>query len=199
MSTTATRAMPQAIAQRLTDWLDPKSWIIAVSLVTGWTSAAWSGLAWGAVSALFAAIIPVLIIKLGVNSGRWADRHLGATNHRLIVMPMILASVAVGLALMLTLSAPIKVVALTVAMFATLAGLAVITPARKISVHAAVAAGATTMLAIQLPAAAFAVLAVLVAAVAWSRVALRAHTTAQVAIGALLGSAIAGTLFTALS
>ena len=38
----------------------------------------------------------------------------------------------------------------------------------------------------------------LVAAVGWSRVALKDHTVAQVAVGALVGAAVAGGVFAAL-
>jgi membrane-associated phospholipid phosphatase len=196
---TTTVAPESRLARLVTDWLDPKTWIIAVSLITGWTADRWTGLGWGAVSTLFAAVIPVLIIKRGVQTGRWADRHLGVKSSRLTVMALILTSVAIGITIMLLGGAPAQVVALTVAMIATLAGLAAITPAWKISVHTAVAAGATTMLAGQLPLIAVVVLWLVVAAVGWSRVAVRGHAPAQVLAGGALGILIAGLVFTALS
>jgi membrane-associated phospholipid phosphatase len=196
---TTTAAPDSRTARRITDRLDPKTWIIAVSLITGWTSGQWAGLGWGIVSAVFAAIIPVLLIKRGVHAGRWADRHLGVRSHRLVVMVLILASVAVGIGLMAAGHAPRAVIALTVAMFTTLAALAVVTLRWKISVHTAVAAGATTMLASQLPPAAVAILAVVVAAVGWSRVALRDHTLAQTIAGGILGALVAGLVYTSLT
>ncbi|MEU7925157.1 hypothetical protein [Micromonospora sp. NPDC049107] len=196
---TTVTATESRTARLLTDWLDPKTWIIAVSLITGWTAERWPGLGWGALSALFAAIIPVLIIKRGVQAGRWADRHLGVIRARLIVMALILTSVALGIAIMLLGGAPTSLVALTVAMFATLAVLTAITPRWKISVHAAVSAGATTMLAGQLPLAAILILSLVVAAVAWSRVELRDHTPAQAVAGGIIGALIAGLVFTSLS
>ncbi|MEV1111249.1 phosphoesterase PA-phosphatase [Micromonospora sp. NPDC049751] len=186
-------------ARRVTDWLDPKTWIVAVSLITGWTAGRWAGLGWGIVSAVFAAVIPVLVIKRGVTAGRWADRHLGVRSHRLTVMTLILTSVGIGIGAMAVGDAPCAVIALTLAMFATLAALAVVTLRWKISVHTAVAAGATTMLASQLPTLAIAALAVVVAAVGWSRVALRDHTTAQVVAGGLLGTIVAGLIFASLT
>lgn len=186
-------------ARRITDWLDPKTWIIAVSLITGWTAGRWAGLGWGIVSAVFAAVIPVLLIKRGVNAGRWADRHLGVRSHRLTVMALILASVGTGIAIMAAGSAPRAVIALTLAMFTTLAALAAITLRWKISVHTAVAAGATTMLVGQLPTVAITALALVVAGVGWSRVALRDHTTAQVLAGGLLGTVVPGLIFASLT
>ncbi|WP_433117841.1 phosphoesterase PA-phosphatase [Micromonospora sp. CA-246542] len=186
-------------ARRVTDWLDPKTWIVAVSLITGWTAGRWAGLGWGIVSAVFAAVIPVLVIKRGVTAGRWADRHLGVRSHRLSVMTLILTSVVIGIGAMAVGDAPRAVIALTLAMFATLAALAAVTLRWKISVHTAVAAGATAMLASQLPTITIAALAVVVAAVGWSRVALRDHTTAQVVAGGLLGTIVAGLIFASLS
>ncbi|MFG1650594.1 phosphoesterase PA-phosphatase [Micromonospora sp. NPDC049275] len=196
---TAALADESRTARRVTDWLDPKTWIVAVSLITGWTAGRWAGLGWGIVSAVFAAVIPVLVIKRGVTAGRWADRHLGVRSHRLTVMILILTSVGIGIGAMAVGNAPRAVVALTLAMFATLAALAVVTLRWKISVHTAVAAGATTMLASQLPALAIAALAVVVAVVGWSRVALRDHTTAQVVAGGLLGTIVAGLIFASLT
>jgi membrane-associated phospholipid phosphatase len=75
-------------------------------------------------------------------------------------------------------------------MLATSTVIAAITTAWKISVHSAVASATVAMVAL-----AYGPLVVggyaLVAVVAWSRVALREHTTAQVIAGVILG-AVAG-------
>ncbi len=195
---TATHRTESRLARTITDQLEPKNWIIVISLLIGWATSGVTGLAWGGVSALFAAVIPALIIKKGIRAGRWADRHLSARQHRLIVMALILTSVATGIALMLVANAPRTIIALTVAMFATLAILAVITTRWKISVHAAVAAGASIMLAMAFAPAILVPLTFVVALVGWSRVALRDHSLGQVIAGALLGMAIAGLTFAAL-
>lgn len=194
-------AMPRTenrFARAITDYLEPKNWIIVASLLIGWASGGVTGLAWGGISALFAAVIPTLIIKKGVHAGRWGDRHLGVRQHRLIVMALILTSVATGIALMIAANAPQTIIALTAAMFATLVILAVITTRWKISVHAAVAAGASVMLAMTFAPLILIPLVAVVALVGWSRVALRDHTLGQVIAGALLGMTIAGFTFTAL-
>ncbi|MEV6527115.1 phosphoesterase PA-phosphatase [Longispora sp. NPDC051575] len=194
--TTPTAAVPERRwARAVTDHLEPKNWIIALTLGVGVTTAGWTGLAWGAFSALVAAVIPTLIIKKGIRAGRWSDRHLGARTHRLVVMIMILASVAAGITVMVTADAPRPIVAVTLAMFATLALLASITTRWKISVHAAVSAGATAMAGHALGWPVAIPLAVIVGVVAWSRVALRDHTRAQVIAGAFLGAVIAGTVY----
>ncbi len=43
--------------------LEPKNWIIATTLAIGWHSGGLSGLAWGAVAALFAGVIPTVFIS----------------------------------------------------------------------------------------------------------------------------------------
>ncbi|MBY8842040.1 hypothetical protein [Streptomyces sp. SP2-10] len=82
-------------------------------------------------------------------------------------------------------------------MLATLAALALVTLAWKISVHQAVSAGAVIMLAQTYGSWALCGYA-LVAVVGWSRIELRDHTTGQVIAGTILGSAVAAVVFAAL-
>jgi membrane-associated phospholipid phosphatase len=75
-------------------------------------------------------------------------------------------------------------------MLASVAVLAAITTVWKVSIHCAVACGSVTILALiygpwLIPGYA------LVALTAWSRVALKDHTTAQVIVGCALGAAAA--------
>jgi membrane-associated phospholipid phosphatase len=184
-------------ARFVTDAFEPKNWILLVTILIGWNADRIAGVGWGLLGALFSAVLPILFIKYGMKKGRWADRHVGVRQHRLVVMTFIIASVGAGIALLIGLSAPKSVTALIVAMLVTLAGLMAITVKWKISVHSAVSSGAVAML----------VLAygpwmllgyVLVALVGWSRIALRDHTPAQVVAGAALGAAIASVTFAAL-
>ncbi|MFF3501189.1 hypothetical protein [Streptomyces sp. NPDC003247] len=182
------------LARRITDWLEPKNWIIAVTLLIGWHTAHWSGVAWGVVGALFAGIIPIAFIKHGIRKGYWGDRHVGAKPARLVVMAVILLSVAVGILLMAVADAPRTMIALIVSMLVTLAILAVITFAWKISVHQAVSAGACAML-VQTYGAWMALGFLLVVIVGWSRVELRDHTRNQVMAGTVLGTVVAAAAF----
>ncbi|HEY0934822.1 MAG TPA: hypothetical protein VGD91_13895 [Trebonia sp.] len=168
--------------------LEPKNWIIATTLAVGWYSGAAAGLAWGAVAALFAGVLPTLFINRGVRDGRWADRYVGAKRPRLIVLAFILASVGAGLALLAGLGAPEELTWYFGCLLVSVAVLAAITTVWKISIHCAVAAGSVTILALVLgwwvtPA------YLLVALTGWSRIVLRDHTTAQVAAGSVLGAA----------
>jgi membrane-associated phospholipid phosphatase len=181
-------------ARFITDAFEPKNWILAVTVLIGWHADRLAGIGWGLLGALFAAVFPVLFIKYGMRRGRWADRHVGVKQHRLIVMTFIIASVATGIALLATLGAPREVTAMIVAMLITLVALMAITTKWKISVHAAVSSGATAMLAMAYGPWMLAAYA-LVAIVGWSRTALKDHTPAQVLAGTILGAAVAAATF----
>jgi membrane-associated phospholipid phosphatase len=170
--------------------LEPKNWIIATTLAIGWHAAGAAGLAWGAVAALFAGVLPMVFISRGVRRGRWDDRYVSDKRPRLIVLAFIIASVAAGLALLIGFGAPRELSGYIGCMLASVAVLAAITTVWKVSIHCAVAAGSVTILALL-----FGPLLVpaylLVALTAWSRVTLKDHSTAQVIAGSLLGVAAA--------
>ncbi|MCX4747849.1 hypothetical protein OG455_20390 [Kitasatospora sp. NBC_01287] len=184
-------------ARLVTDGLEPKNWIIAVTLLTGWHADRWAGVGWGLVAALFAGVIPILLIKAGERRGHWGDRHVRRRQDRLVVIPLIMASVTLGMTLMLAFGAPAAMVALVAAMLASLAVILAVTTVWKVSVHTAVSSGAIVMLACQYGPWLLA-LHLLVALVGWSRVALRDHTLAQVLVGTVLGAAVATPVFLAL-
>ncbi|MFD8847665.1 hypothetical protein [Streptomyces sp. NPDC059604] len=133
-------------------------------------------------------------IKYGIREGYWGDRHVGAKPARLIVMGVILLSVLAGIALMVTAGAPRTMTALIISMLVTLAILALITTAWKISVHQAVSAGACAML-VQTYGTWMALGFILVLLVGWSRVELRDHTRAQAVAGTVLGTIVAAATF----
>jgi membrane-associated phospholipid phosphatase len=171
----------------ITYLLEPKNWIIATTLAVGWHAAGAKGLAWGAVAALFAGVLPMAFINRGIRHGQWDDRNVGAKRPRLIVLSFIIASVAVGLVLLVGLGAPTELSGYFGCMLGSIAVLAAITTVWKISIHCAVAAGSVTILALLfgpwlIPA------YLLVALTGWSRVALKDHTIAQVIAGSLLGA-----------
>jgi len=170
--------------------LEPKNWIIVTTLAVGWHAHGAVGLGWGALAALFAGVVPMAFISRGVRRGQWADRYVGAKRARLIVLGFIIASVAAGLALLVGFGAPRELSGYVACMLASVAVLAAITTAWKISIHCAVAAGSVTILCLLFgpwvtPA------YLLVALTAWSRVIVKDHTAAQVIAGSLLGAAAA--------
>jgi membrane-associated phospholipid phosphatase len=177
-------------AERVSYLLEPKNWIIATTLAVGWHSDGAAGLAWGTFAALFAGILPMVFISRGVRRGQWADRYVGAKRPRLIVLSFIIASVAIGLALLAVLGAPGELTGYIGCMLGSVAVLAGITTVWKISIHCAVASGSVTILTLLFgPLLAPAYL--LVALTAWSRVVLKDHTAAQVIAGSVLGAAAA--------
>jgi len=184
----------RSAAERITYLLEPKNWIIATTLAVGWHADATAGLAWGAVAAFFAGVLPTVFINRGVRRGRWDDRYVGAKRPRLIVLGFILASVAAGLGLLAGFGAPRELTGYFAFMLGSVAVLAAITTVWKISIHCAVAAGSVTILALLygpwlVPA------SLLVALTGWSRVVLKDHTAAQVIAGSLLGAAAAAVTF----
>lgn len=201
MSATLTPAPPaeSRTARLITDGAEPKNVIIAVSIAVGLAQDnPLTGLLWALEAILFAAALPMAYIKHGMRKGMWADRHVGQRQRRLLLIPVIMASVGAGIGGMLWLNAPDQMLALVAAMLATLAVLLPVTAFWKISVHTAVAAGALAMLADTYSPVLWAA-APLVAVIAWSRIVLRDHTFAQTIAGAAAGAATAGLVFAAVS
>ena len=188
------RVSSRSLAERVSYLLEPKNWIIATTLAVGWHADGLRGLAWGAVAALFAGVLPMVFISRGVRAGRWDDRYVGAKRARLVVLAFIVASVAAGLALLIGFGAPAELSGYLGCMLGSVAVLAAITTVWKISIHCAVAAGSVTILALLtgplvIPA------YLLVVLTAWSRVVLKDHTTAQVIAGSLLGAVAAAVTY----
>lgn len=197
-SATAPRATAESrIARALTDGLEPKNWIIAVTVLIGWHAGHLAGVGWGLLGAVFSGVIPILFIKFGERRGYWGDRHVRRRQDRLIVIPGIMASVIIGMTLMVVFNAPQEMIALIAAMLATLVAILAITTAWKISVHGAVSAGAVIMLA-QAYGPWMLIGYAPVALVGWSRIELRDHTPAQVVAGTALGTLVAAITFATL-
>ncbi|MEU8774121.1 phosphatase PAP2 family protein [Streptomyces sp. NPDC048606] len=186
--------MSARTARLVTDWLAPRTWIAADTVIVGWHTAGPAGVGWGLVGALFAAVLPLAFIKRGMRRGRWADRHVASRRQRVVVIGFAAASVATGVLALSVLGAPRIVIALIVAMLVTLAALLAVTPLWKISVHTAVAAGSVALLVMVLGPLPLLALP-LVALVGWSRIALRDHTPAQVLAGATVGATVAAGAF----
>jgi membrane-associated phospholipid phosphatase len=184
----------KAVAERVTYLLEPKNWIIATVIIVGWHADGVAGLGWGLLAAFFAGVVPTLFITRGIRRGRWDDRNVGGKRPRLIVLTFITASLAAGLVLLVTLGAPPELSVYVGCMLVSVAVLAAITTVWKISIHCAVACGSVTILGLMygprvIPAYA------LVALTAWSRVALKDHTAAQVIAGCVLGAAAAAVTY----
>ena len=176
-----------SVASRVTYLLEPKNWLIVTVIGVGARTDGLAGVGWGLLAAFFTGVLPTLFISYGIRHGRWDDRNVGARGPRLIVLAFITTSVAAGLIVLIVAGAPRLLTGYLAFMLASVAVLAAITIAWKISIHCAVASGSVAILAfIYGPF----VLAgyLLVALLGWSRVALKDHTVAQVVGGTILGA-----------
>ncbi len=181
------------LAQFLTSAIEPKNVILVVCAGICVDHYGWTGILWAFLAVLFSAALPLLYIRRVTKS--WADRHLDQVRQRARVLPVIVASVALGALLLWALGAPREVLAMMAAMAATLVALLPFTAAGwKISGHTSVSTGGIVMLAVALSPAWLLVLAI-VPPVAWARVRLRAHTTGQVVAGSAIGALVAGLVF----
>ncbi|MET8330001.1 phosphatase PAP2 family protein [Streptomyces sp. NPDC005181] len=183
------------LARIVTDALAPAYLVIAILLIIGWHSTrSLEGLAWGLLAALFCGGIPFAIILFGVKRGSWTDKHVKVRSQRAVPLTATMISVLVGILIQVVFDAPRELFALVIAMLVGLAATMVVTVWWKVSVHTAVAGGVATILTLAFgpPLAA---LALIVAAIGWSRVQLRDHTVAQTIVGALLGGVAAAVTF----
>jgi membrane-associated phospholipid phosphatase len=149
---------------------------------------------WGFVVAVFSSVLPMMFIVRGARLGRWDGHHVRNRDGRAVPLLLCLGSTALGLAILLLGHAPRDVTALDVAMLVTLFACTIVTRWWKISLHSAVAGGAVATLVL-LYGPFFLVLALFVVLIAWSRVAVRDHTVAQVIVGALIGPILGGAVF----
>lgn len=152
------------------------------------------GLSWGGLAALFFGVIPFGYVLHGARSGRWRDHHIGAREQRKPVFVFTLASMLLGLLVLLTGGAPRDLLAFLAVLLieATLALL--LTLAWKVSIHAWVSTIGATALVLVYGGAAWLLWPIL-AGVGWSRVELEDHTLAQVVVGAILGVATTVIIF----
>ncbi|KUO19317.1 phosphatase PAP2 family protein [Streptomyces dysideae] len=185
-------------ARLITDTLAPANLVIAILLIIGWhsTSSA-TGLGWGLLAALFCGGIPFAVIVLGLKRGNWTDKHIRVREQRAVPLLATMASVLIGISLLVVLQAPREVFALVVAMLVGLIMTVIVTIWWKVSVHTAVASGVVVILLLAFGMS-MAPLVLGIAAIGWSRVALRDHTPSQTVVGALLGGLAAAVVFSAI-
>jgi membrane-associated phospholipid phosphatase len=188
--------MKRRLARILTEIFAPAPTVAALLLVVAWHTAATAvdAVRWGLLSVLFASLIPFAYIIRGVRRRRLTDHHVRVREQRPIVLVVGIVSVLVGVGLLILLGAPRDLVALVSAMAVGLMSSMLVTLFWKISVHAAVTAGAVVVLVLIFgPSLAWTGL--VVALVAWARVAVGDHTPAQAIAGVILGATVAGTAF----
>jgi membrane-associated phospholipid phosphatase len=136
-------------------------------------------------------------IVVGVRRRQLSDRHVRMRRERPLPLMIGVASVVVGVVLLIQAGAPRDLIALEAAMAVGLGSSLLVTLAWKISIHVAVVAGAIVILLLVLGPAAIALVPA-IALVAWARVVLRDHTVGQTVAGGILGAAVAAIVFSML-
>jgi hypothetical protein len=184
------------LARTLTEGLAPAPVAGALLVLVAWHSAASAldALRWAVLAVLFAAVVPMAYILIGVRRRRLSDRHVGVRHERPLPLLIGVVSVVVGVGLLIQVGAPRELIALEAAMAVGLGSSLLVTLAWKISIHVAVVTGAIVILLLVFGPGAL-MLAPAVALVAWARIVLRDHTLGQTVAGAALGGAVAASVF----
>jgi membrane-associated phospholipid phosphatase len=187
------------VARLVGEVLSPPPILAVLALVVAWDSSPTPAMAvvWGGIAAVSASVLPYALILRGVRRGRLTDRNISLRQQRVRFAAVAITSILLGLVLLAVFDAPAEMVALQVSIAVGVACGWVITLWWKISVHAAIAAGAATVLLLVFGLALLVVWP-LVALIAWSRVQVGDHTPAQVLAGIALGIVVNATIFSLL-
>ncbi len=152
-----------------------------------------SAVAWGATTSLLAAGLPAADLARRVRARRVADFHLTLREQRLRPLLIALLASALSLALVAALDGPRPLEVTLTAALVNGTVLTMTTVRWKVSFHAATAAGSLIILWWMLGSMS-ALLAPLVPAIGWSRVALGRHNPNQVVVGAAAGVILTGSV-----
>jgi membrane-associated phospholipid phosphatase len=184
------------VARLVGELLSPPPILVVLALVVAWDSSSTPAMAvvWGMIAAVFASVLPYALILRGVRRGRLSDKNISLREQRIRFAGVAIGSILLGLVVLLAFDAPAELVALQASIAVGVACGWVITLWWKISVHAAIAAGAATVLLLVFGPALLVVWP-LVAVVAWSRVQVGDHTPAEVLAGVVLGVVVNATVF----
>lgn len=185
-------------ARWITELLQPPAVVSLQLLISPLTQAGFPGtMAYGALAALFVCVIPLVLLLVLVRLGKVTDHHVSDRKQRAPVLLMALASIVAGLLVLYAAGAPESVVAMVLAVVAGVVVLAGVSPFWKISGHAA-AISSSAVIAVLMLGAPWLPLLLLIPAVGWSRVVLRAHTLAQVVAGSFFGGVVMAGIWWAL-
>ena len=185
----AIRAKNRA-ARWITEAFQPPVVVSVQLLVSPLTQPGFPGtMVYGALAALFVCVVPLMLLLVLVRLGKVTDHHVSERKQRAPVLLMALGSIVAGLLVLEAVGAPGSVIAMVLAVVGGVVVLAGVSPFWKISGHAA-AISSSAVIAVLMLGPAWLPLLLLIPAVAWSRVVLRAHTRAQVVAGALFGGLV---------
>ena len=177
-------------ARWLTEVFQPPVVVTLQLLVSPVIEAGFPGtIGYGALAALFVCVLPLFVLLGLVRLGKVTDHHVSDRKQRAPVLLMALGSVVAGLMVLQAVGAPRSVMVMVLAIVAGIIVLAAVSPFWKISGHAAAVSSAAVIFVLMLGPA-WLPLLLLIPAVGWSRVVLRAHTRAQVVAGSLFGGLV---------
>ncbi|MCU1518972.1 MAG: phosphatidic acid phosphatase [Pseudarthrobacter sp.] len=189
MTTSALRAKNRT-ARWLTEVFQPPVVVAVQLLVSPVIEPGFPGtIGFGALAALFVCVLPLLLLLGLVRLGKVTDHHVSDRRQRAPVLLMALASVLAGLVVLEAAGAPRSVVVMVLAIIGGIVVIGAVSPFWKISGHAA-AISSSAVIAVLMLGPAWLPLLLLVPAVGWSRVVLRAHTAGQVMAGSLFGGVV---------
>jgi hypothetical protein len=165
------------VARLVGEVLPPPPILAVLALVIAWDTSPTPAMAvvWGGIAAVSASVLPYALILRGVRRGRLSDKNISLRQQRIRFGVVAITSILLGLILLAAFDAPAELVALQASIAVGVACGWVITLWWKISVHAAIAAGAATVLLLVVGPALLVVWP-LVALIAWSRVQVGDHT-----------------------
>ena len=185
-------------ARWLTEAFQPPVVVSIQLLASPMTQPGFPGtMGYGALAALFVCVLPLFLLLVLVRQGKVSDHHVSDRRQRAPVLLMALASILAGLLVLTAAGAPRSVVAMVLAVVAGVVVLAGISPFWKISGHAA-AVSSAAVIGVLMLGPAWLPLLLLIPAVGWSRVVLRAHSAAQVIAGSLFGGVVMAGIWWAL-
>lgn len=180
----------RTVARVLTEVFQPPVVVTVLLLVSPAVDPGFPGTIWaGLLGAFFVCILPMSYVLVMVKLGKITDHHVSDRRQRPMLLLLALVSVVAGLLVLQLLKGPVSVSAMIIALIAGIAILAVVSAFWKMSGHASAIAAAAVIVVLMFGPLWLPVLLV-VPAVGWSRVVVRAHTLAQVIAGSLFGGVV---------
>ncbi|MDD7836265.1 phosphatidic acid phosphatase [Paenarthrobacter sp. AB444] len=180
----------RTFARILTEVFQPPVVVLVLLLISPAIEPGFPGTMWfGLLGAFFVCVLPLAYVLVMVRLGRISDHHVSDRRQRPALLLMALVSVVTGLLVLQLIGGPVSVSVMIIALIAGIAVLAVVSAFWKMSGHAS-ALAAAVVIAVLMGGPAWLPLFVLVPAVGWSRLVLRAHTLGQVIAGSLFGGIV---------
>lgn len=180
----------RTVARVLTEVFQPPIVVTALLLISPAIEPGFPGtMGFGLLGALFVCILPLAYVLVLIKLGRVTDHHVSDRRQRPALLLLALISVLAGLVVLQVIKGPVSVSLMIIALIGGIAVLAVVSAFWKMSGHASAIAAAAVIVVLMFGPA-WLPLLVIVLAVGWSRVVLRAHTLAQVVAGSLFGGTV---------